>query len=176
MPLFILETQLLGGEYLMKANRVYLAGPDVFREDAKQFFNDIKGKMMAMGLNGLSPMDCDSDNAYEIFKNNLNLIRSADFVLANLDPFRGASVDSGTATEIGYALALDKIVVGYYSAFPNEYKKRIGKCFTSQSYPVVEDFGLFDNLMIVYSCRCIFIGIDGALKFIKENVFSPNEK
>jgi nucleoside 2-deoxyribosyltransferase len=46
---------------------------------------------------------------HSIAERNLELIRSADVVLAILD---GTDVDSGVAAEIGYAAALGKTVLG----------------------------------------------------------------
>ena len=50
----------------------------------------------------------------EIGKLNQNSIDSCDIVLAVLD---GPDVDSGTASEIGYAYAKQKLIVGYRGDF-----------------------------------------------------------
>lgn len=50
----------------------------------------------------------------EIGRNNENGIKSADAVFAVLD---GVDVDSGTASEIGCAFALGKIILGYRGDF-----------------------------------------------------------
>ncbi|NJA90146.1 hypothetical protein HCX48_13075 [Rhodocyclus tenuis] len=39
---------------------------------------------------------------------NIELIRKAQIVVANLDPFRGPDPDRGTAFELGYAHQLSK--------------------------------------------------------------------
>jgi len=49
-----------------------------------------------------------------IGKNNATAIESADLVVAVLD---GVDVDSGTASEIGYAAALGKTIFGYRGDF-----------------------------------------------------------
>ena len=41
------------------------------------------------------------------------MIQRADLVMANLNPFRGAEPDSGTAFEVGYAIACGKPVWAY---------------------------------------------------------------
>ncbi|KAG0771625.1 hypothetical protein G6F22_016323 [Rhizopus arrhizus] len=48
-----------------------------------------------------------------IYRENVALIRRADMVMANLNAFRGAEPDSGTAFEVGYAIACGKPVWGY---------------------------------------------------------------
>lgn len=47
---------------------------------------------------------------------NLALIRKAQMVVANLNPFRGTEPDSGTVFELGYGFALGKKVWGYVSS------------------------------------------------------------
>lgn len=52
--------------------------------------------------------------AIEIGRQNARMIKEADVVLAVLD---GPDVDSGVATEIGYAYGLGKRIVGYRGDF-----------------------------------------------------------
>ena len=49
-----------------------------------------------------------------IAANNLKMLNQADIVIAVLD---GSDVDSGVASEIGYAQANNKIIIGYRSDF-----------------------------------------------------------
>ncbi len=49
-----------------------------------------------------------------IGKNNTQAICESDIIVAVLD---GTDVDSGTAAEIGYATALNKIIIGYRGDF-----------------------------------------------------------
>lgn len=51
--------------------------------------------------------------AVAIRSSNMALIHECDGVLANMTPFRGPSMDVGTAYEIGVAAGLGKPVVGY---------------------------------------------------------------
>ena len=43
-------------------------------------------------------------------------MRSCDLLIANLTPFRGVSMDSGTAFEVGFMRALGRPVLGYTTA------------------------------------------------------------
>src|SRR3546814_8171664 len=72
------------------------------------------------GFNGLYPLDNEaprslagSELALWIYRANIALIQKADLVAANMNAFRGAEPDSGTAFEIGYAVALGKPVWDY---------------------------------------------------------------
>ena len=51
---------------------------------------------------------------FEMGKRNSEAIKSSDGVVAVLD---GVDIDSGTASEIGYAYGLGKIIVGYRGDF-----------------------------------------------------------
>ena len=96
--------------------KIYLAGPDVFRPDAFAQGERLKALCAELELQGLYPLDHSvperianpPEQALWIYQANLNLIAEADAVLANLNPFRGAEPDSGTAFELGYAAALGK--------------------------------------------------------------------
>jgi nucleoside 2-deoxyribosyltransferase len=94
---------------------VYFAGPDVFRPD----YQEIRGKLaqlaFARGIYPLFPGEAILKGASEIVEFNLMLLRKADGVVANLNPFRGQEPDSGTIFECGYAFANGKWVIGYLS-------------------------------------------------------------
>lgn len=124
--------------------KIYLAGPDVFRADAVEHFKVMKSMALQYGFQALSPFDNEASDAREIYHANLALIRECDFVVANIEPFRGPSCDVGTAFEIGYGKALGKDVLMYTSSL-TDYKNR---ATGSDEFPSVEDFGLIDNLMI----------------------------
>ena len=153
--------------------KIYLAGPDVFRKDALEHAEKLKRECREFGFEGLFPLDNEIEaasdprkTAYRIYKANMAMIHEADVVLANLDPFRGPSVDPGTAFEIGAGDALGKLVVGYYAETePSIYKGRILPTFDvfTKAYPEIEDFNLFDNLMIEYGCSFILPSFRDAL-------------
>lgn len=132
--------------------KVYLAGPDVYRPDAKEHFNKMKATLALAGHEGLAPLDNEVDLNHalassKIYQANIQMIKRADVVLANISPFRGPSLDPGTAFEIGYAVALGKPVIVYTDNF-SQYKSRV----PTDGY-LVEDFSLIDNLMIVHGSQ-----------------------
>ena len=100
--------------------KIYIAGPDVFEPDSIEI-----GKRHALtckkyGFEGMYPLDNVIDFnqerkkiAQDIFIANVELIKQADIVIANLNPFRGKEADSGTVWECGYAFGLGKKVYGY---------------------------------------------------------------
>lgn len=93
--------------------KVYLAGPDVFRPDAVEFFAKVKVYFATYGLEALIPLDTKLTTSREIFEANVALIMSADAVIANVNPFRGTEPDSGTVWETAYAYAHAIPVVSY---------------------------------------------------------------
>ncbi|MFG1344539.1 nucleoside 2-deoxyribosyltransferase [Xanthobacter autotrophicus DSM 431] len=143
--------------------KLYLAGPEVFLADAREIGRRKAELCAGYGFTGLFPLDTEwhgaAPTSRAIFAANLALIREADAVLANLTPFRSISADPGTAFEVGYGFALGKIVAAYCAA-PGELKHRAvaaigatGAPATDAGIPLadglhVEDFGLFDNLML----------------------------
>lgn len=147
----------------IERRRVYLAGPEVFLPDALE----IGARKTAMcghhGLVGLFPLDqsldlaglAPSQQARAIALANEGLMRTADAIIANLTPFRGVSMDSGTAFEVGFMRALGKPVFGY-TASGEVYRTRCER-FRATAPPwqdgdreryQIEDFALAENLMI----------------------------
>ena len=136
--------------------RVYLAGFDVFRADAVERGRYLKTLCAANGLEGLYPFDNDiaqgptpHATAHSICQANMAMIRRCDAVLANLNPFRGAEPDSGTAFEVGMAIALGKPVWAYFQAAGSLRDQVVhdAEGFDAQGYQV-EDFDLPRNLML----------------------------
>jgi nucleoside 2-deoxyribosyltransferase len=101
--------------------KVYLAGPDVFRPDAKEHGERLKKLCAENRLEGLYPLDNEipeSDDsraatALAIYKANIELLKQADGVVANMMPFRGPSMDIGTGFETGFAAGYE---AGYNAA------------------------------------------------------------
>lgn len=151
--------------------RVYIAGPDVFRSDAKEEL-EYKAQMCRyVGLVPLTPLDNNIpdgltklEQAEFIYSSNMELIRSADAIIADITPFRGISCDPGTAFEIGAAKALGKVVYLYSDQYRcyHRYKDRVDMEFPDphmlKEHPIVEDFGLADNLMIALSGKKLVYG------------------
>ncbi len=143
--------------------KLYLAGPEVFLDDAIAQGKRKVDLCRAYGFEGLFPLDGEpvmegAGMSAAIFSANLDMIRMADAVLANLTPFRGVSADPGTAFELGYGFALGKKVAAY-SNMPGDLLARtrqtIGEAKDLDAAPTLmsdgmhaEDFGLFDNLML----------------------------
>jgi len=147
---------------------VYLAGPDVFLPDALARAAQRKAICARHGLLGVSPFDPApvTPPGWEalaewqrIFVANEAHIRAADAVIANLTPFRGPSADPGTVYEIGLARGLGKSVFGYATTSEGftDRSRAVWGPTRRDAYGVwrdrdglsVEDFDLFDNLMIV---------------------------
>ena len=142
--------------------RLYLAGPDVFLPDAREVARAKVALCAEMGFEGLFPFDTEASpsaaGSFEagcaIYRANVALMRSADAILANLTPFRGASADVGTAFELGFFAALDRPIHGY-SADPRSFAERTrvlagidASAATDAQGVAVEDFGHHDNLML----------------------------
>lgn len=155
--------------------KVYFAGPDVFRSDALEHFDTISLLCDSVFPNicPIYPIDnsTESKDSKIIYNINVDKLQYSDCVVANLTPFRGISADVGTCVEIGIAAAFNKPIVGYYDGWmPEKYKDRVLEYYDweSELFPVVEDFDLYDNLMVCHSCASIEISLYDALKKITE--------
>ncbi|WP_254070414.1 nucleoside 2-deoxyribosyltransferase [Acidisphaera sp. L21] len=141
--------------------KIYLAGPDVFLPQPLQRAEQMRQICQAHGLDAISPLDplpgeqadvLASLDPYVIARRNEAHIRDSDAVLANLTPFRGPGADPGTVYEIGYARALGRTVFGY-ATVAADHATRVraldGSTATADAAGLaIEDFGLFENLMI----------------------------
>lgn len=143
--------------------RIYLAGPEVFLPDALAVGQAKVALCRTHGCEGAFPLDATLDlaglakheQAARISAANEALMRTCDALVANLTPFRGVSMDSGTAFEVGFMRALGRPVLGYsniagaYKARADAYRAlRIGLPDADGPDVDVEDFGLAENLMI----------------------------
>lgn len=157
--------------------RVYLAGPDVFRPNAAEHFALLTAICKTLGIDALVPLDESGKGgsaAADIYAANMSLLRSADGVIANLMPFRGAEPDSGTVFEVGVAIALGLPVVAY--GVPKVgYAERVPGRRDAAGVPrdgdgwMVEDFDLPMNLMLSCSVQVADTAED-ALKVMAELV------
>lgn len=146
-----------------RRSRIYLAGPEVFLPDARAVGAE-KGRIAAeAGFEGLFPLDAELDlaglesgeQARRISAANEALMLSADALIANLTPFRGVSMDAGTAFEVGFMRALGRPVAGYTNV-THDYAVRAGAFRTRGTAAMegdrpdvaIEEFGLAENLMI----------------------------
>lgn len=148
--------------------RIYLAGPEVFLPDALAMGREKVRLAAEAGFEGVFPLDASLDltgldpleQARRIALANEGLIASCDVLIANLTPFRGASMDAGTAFEVGVMRALGRPVLGY-SNITADYATRARRVQAMGPFPGdadaagvdVEDFGLSENLMIEIAIR-----------------------
>jgi nucleoside 2-deoxyribosyltransferase len=127
---------------------VYLAGPEVFLTDALEVARAKKDICRQHGFYGLAPTD-DPDSELDgpdldghvIFRHCIQAMERADLVIANMTPFRGPSMDVGTAVEVGFMHAKGKPVFGYTNVV-DHYGERV-----EPDGMQVEAFDFFDNLM-----------------------------
>jgi len=153
--------------------KAYLAGPDVFRPDARAWAEQARALCRAHGVEALIPLDGDAIDAPGIYFQNITMIRAADLVLANLNAFRGAEPDSGTSFEVGFAAALGKRVIGYM-ALPECCCERVARWQgealakadtrrVDRDGLTVENFGLPLNLMLAVPAQVVAGGLQEAL-------------
>jgi nucleoside 2-deoxyribosyltransferase len=146
---------------------IYLAGPEVFLPDAAAIGKAKTQLCKLYGFAGLYPLDnkiteisAEKRISSAIFAANVELMRSADIVIANLTPFRGPSADPGTVFEVGFMMGLGKPTYGYSNASGTYLEKvrafggRVSldatrKAWVDSAGMSVEDFGIDDNLMIM---------------------------
>jgi nucleoside 2-deoxyribosyltransferase len=126
---------------------VYLAGPEVFLANAAEIGAEKVRICRDHGLDAIFPLGPDpvGDSieaiGLQIFDRCLELMDRCDLAIANMTPFRGVSMDVGTAVEMGYLLAGGKRVFGY----TNEVRD-IGDRVEPDGMDI-EAFGFVDNLM-----------------------------
>ena len=143
--------------------RVYLAGPEVFLPDALAMGARKAALCAAHGFEGVFPLDASLDltglvkqeQARRISAANEGLMRSCDLLIAHLTPFRGVSMDSGTAFEVGFMRALGRPVLGYtnvtadYRARSEAYRRAAPGLPDVDAPDIqIEDFDGAENLMI----------------------------
>lgn len=162
------------------ALRVYLAGPEVFFPDARAQGEEKKRLCGEHGFEGVFPLDNEMPGAASlspeamartISHGNEALMRSSDLLIANCTPFRGVSIDAGTAFEIGFMRALGRPVFGY-SNVAGDYAARVRSvpAEARAAWDVetrgadIENFGLAENLMIAIAV------LDTAGRFVVRDV------
>lgn len=140
------------------ALKIYLAGPDVFRRDAREL-GLAKARICAeYGFEGFFPLDSSVDlsglspfdSGLAIYRADIELMNRCDLIVANMTPFRGPGLDGGTAFEMGYMRAQGKPVWGY-SLDARDYSDRVEATEPGwdREDQQIEAFGMADNLMLV---------------------------
>ena len=81
--------------------KIYLAGPDIFRTDSKEYGEFLKQVCAKHGVEGCFPrdnqvdltgLDSGPERGAAIYDANIKLINQCDATVANLTSFRGVSV------------------------------------------------------------------------------------
>jgi nucleoside 2-deoxyribosyltransferase len=155
---------------------IYLAGPDIFRPDVSEWADRSRDLCRRYGYEPLLPLDHGETEAQRIFQANIKLIRKAQVVIANLDPFRGPEPDSGTCFELGYAAALGKRVCGYVTdgqtlaqrvASAGLITNLDARSQTDTAGWAVEEFGLPVNLMLAMAGPVVIGGLEAGLHSLR---------
>ncbi|MDV7341193.1 nucleoside 2-deoxyribosyltransferase [Terasakiella sp. A23] len=166
--------------------RIYLAGPGVFYPDPIAEGDRLKKLCANYGLEGVYPMDAGLDISnmtkheagLAIYQANIDLIKSVDGVIADMQAFRGPGMDGGTAFEMGFAKALGLPVVGYNtkghylnrcSAYYDGLKQE-GINRVDPSGLTVEDFDLVDNLMMACGVDALVVDEAAACQWFSDRV------
>lgn len=134
------------------------------------------------GFEPLHPIDQPTLTSKHIFETNIEMLRRANAVVANLNPFRGAEVDSCMAFEVGFAVALEIQVVGYIAS--SDYlKNRVGCLFRQlaecdgiwrdRDGNLVENLDHQVNLMLSESCLIVVGGLEAALQILTSTKAAP---
>jgi nucleoside 2-deoxyribosyltransferase len=156
--------------FLSTSPAIYLASPLGFVPYGRDFARALVSRVQARGLVALDPwaspegaelgaLVVDGASFIEIAdanrrvgEANLNMIEGCDAVFACLD---GTSVDDGTASEIGYAAGIGRVVVGF--------RTDVRITGDNAATPV--------NLQVAYfierSGGAIFTGVDEALDHLE---------
>jgi nucleoside 2-deoxyribosyltransferase len=115
------------------------------------------------GFDGVFPLDASldltglakPDQARRISAANEDLMRGCDLLIANLTPFRGVSMDAGTAFEVGFMRALGRPVLSYtnvaagYRERSEQYRRAAPELPDADAPDIqIEDFDGAENLMI----------------------------
>ena len=165
---------------------VYLAGPDVFYPDAPTRARRMKRALARRQMVGLFPMDNKFDPSefadatglgLAIGNANEAMMRKADIIIANIQPWRGVEADDGTAYEVGYMAAQNKIIVLHTNDMRSFAERVINDIYKGRVHRdgpflrgdhdkmMVEDFTDFaDNLMLINA------GVNSMLAALGESV------
>lgn len=105
------------------------------------------------GIKAHTPLDTKIDltgdkqeDAKKIRESNIDLIKKFDFVIADINKFRGEEPDSGVSFEVGYAAALGKQIVLYREDHQKNQIVQSGVSRDANGF-AYEDFDLPVNLM-----------------------------
>lgn len=147
---------------------IYLAGPDVFLPEPLKVAKAKQEICQKHGFIGLFPWDESLNLSHlkpfemgiEIYKSNIKLMEHCDLIVANMTPFRGPSMDVGTAFEMGYMAAQKKPVFGYTNDGRLYTERVVASSAELDEYGMtIERFEMIDNLML----EAAIVSSNGAL-------------
>lgn len=161
---------------------IYLAGPEVFLPDPLARAAVLKAVCAGLGAIGRFPLDNQdgvADANPDVMAANISradeaLVARCDAVVAHMAPFRGPSMDTGTAYEMGLAKGLGKLVVGYTTDW-RRFSEKVavvttlfsdGDWFRDADGLLCRDFGLIDNLMMVKGAATVCSSFEEAVSFV----------
>jgi nucleoside 2-deoxyribosyltransferase len=161
---------------------IYLAGPEVFLPDPLARAAEMKQVCRRLGAIGWFPLDNQhgvADADPDVMAANINradeaLIRRCDALVANMAPFRGASMDAGTCYEMGFAKGLGKLIVGYTTDWRRLAEKvaattkltRDGDWWRDENGMLCRDLGLIDNPMMVKGAAAVLGSFEAAVGYV----------
>lgn len=149
--------------------RIYLAGPEVFLREPRAQGERKKAICAKYGFEGAFPMDTKltlanppgPQDGWIISKADEAMMMGCDLIIANMTPFRGPSMDVGTAFEMGFMRALGRPVFAYTNVTAN-YEQRVravfgnrigvrpdGRVLEDADGNMLEHFDMADNAMMV---------------------------
>ena len=162
---------------MKKIVSVYLSGPDASFQDGGELLARKAEMCRAAGFVPVSAKDAElveseasEAMAREIYAANMQLLRGADAVIANLSPFRGPGCDAAAAFEVGVASGLGKPVFAYMNVAEEamaEHRHRVlewvgGRMDEQGGWrdaegAEIEDFGLPETLMLWAEARRLYV-------------------
>lgn len=172
--------------------KIYMAGPDVFFENAPQIIKLKREIASKYGIEPLFPLDnvikdifarknlSSEEKGLIISRANEKLIDAADGTIANITPWHGPSLDVGTSFEIGYTRAQNKPIVCYTNS-PQNFSTRVRNWLAEKNIKTkINEFGLerdekFGNLIEDFGDVSDNIMIDGACILSGTHIERPME-
>lgn len=177
--------------------RIYLAGPDLCYPQGDTITANKKAICEKYGMEGVVLEDAAQrftplhrpDAGIASYRVTIKLLSECDGLIANMNPFRGPSMDVGAAFEMGYMTALGKPVVGYTSD-QQDYAARLAQLHEVFEDPLqdhgdhlctpdglkVENYGLTDNYLLAGAAlagsTAITEDFEGAVRWVRRLVLS----
>lgn len=164
---------------------VYLAGPAVFHPDRTEIMADQTEICQSAGLTPVTPADGEPVDPAQItveriYASNVDRIRRADLVIADMTHFRGSEPDSGTCFEVGFAVALGTPCYLYCedgATTADRVRQFHGTVHedapggpVDEQGRTIEDFGFPVNLMMCVPCTVVTGNFQAAVNRVRQDV------